>query len=176
MPESWKTEAPPIEVTTRESAIVQQKKTPLAVVLIAVLQFARAGVILFVVLCTWLFPDANLTSRPEIKVLVYVAAAQNLPAAILVPVVMPAVALSLLAVGLGLWFLKSWARKILMLTSGITAVLWIRRFFFDAAFGNSTFQTDLGRQTVYFVVLLDSLVFCCLAFLPDITEAFGKRE
>jgi hypothetical protein len=167
---------PPFGIPPRPTVRPRLRRRPLAITLIALFQFARAGFILFVAVSTWLAPDAHLSSRLEIRVLTYVAARHNLPSPALIPVVLPIIAALPFALGCGLWFLKKWARNTLMITSGTTALLWIRYFAFDWALGDSILKTELQRQIVYSVISLDAMVFCCLAFLPDVSEAFGQKE
>jgi hypothetical protein len=105
------------------------KRRPVAVTIIALVEFARAAMILVVAICMPLFPNANLAARTDVKVLTYVSAGQNLPSSVQAPIVLPLAAASLVVLGLGLWFLKKWARNLLMIGSGGVVVLWIRRFF-----------------------------------------------
>ena len=146
---------------------------PLSITLIALFQFFRAGIILLIVLCLWIFPDANLSSRIDVKVLTYITARQPLPPAFLVPIVMPVVAAYLAVTGFGLWFLKKWARNILMITSAVTSLMWIRGFMFYGALGEPLLETEMQRQTVLVVIMLDLLVFAYL-FLEG--KAFGEKD
>lgn len=98
--------------------------------------------------------------------LIYIAAQSN-PRGFLLPIV----ALFAAVVGWGLWSLKSWARNITLITTGMTVVLWMRAFLFDAAFGDATFHSSFERQTVYIVLLMDILVFL---YLWNVPEAFGE--
>ena len=148
-------------------------KRPLSITLISLFQFTRAIIILFIVLGLWAFPDANGASRLDIKVLMYVAARQPLPPAILIPIVMPIIAGYLFITGFGLWFLKKWARNILMITSGMTSCMWIRGFLVYRALGEPLLETQLQQQTVLFVVLLDVLVF---SYLYMEGKAFGVPD
>jgi hypothetical protein len=153
-----------------------QKPRPGPITLISLFEFVRAGFILVVAFAAWAAPNTHLTSRLDVKVLTYVAARRNLPPAGLIQVLMPLIAAFLIVVGCGLWFLKKWARNTLMITSGMTVVLWIKRLAFDWAIGAVTLQTELQRQIVYFVIIVDALIFGCLAFWPDVSEAFDERN
>jgi len=99
--------------------------------------------------------------------LTYIAAQGN-PRGVLIPLV----ALFTTAVALGLWFLQKWARNLTLLSTGMTVVLWLRGFAFNAALGKATFQSGLQRQTVWVVILMDALVF---AYLWGVPEAFGEQ-
>jgi len=60
-----------------------------------------------------------------------------------------------------------------MITSGGTAVLWIRAFIYYGAINEPIFKSDLQRQTVIFVVLLDIVVF---VYLYMEGRAFGESD
>jgi hypothetical protein len=117
--------------------------------------------------------DAAFATAIGIKILTYIAARQPLPPTALLPIVMPLIAAYLFATGFGLWFLKMWARNVVMITSGGTAVLWIRAFIYYGVIKEPIFKSDSQRQTVMFVVLLDILVF---AYLYIEGRAFGERD
>jgi hypothetical protein len=144
---------------------------PHAVTAIALFQFARAGLILLFALSKWLEPNARLDSRLDTKILVYIAARQNASS-----ILLPLSAIFVAAVGWGLWRLKTWARTTLITTSGVTVFLWSRRFAFDWAIGSNTLQSTAQVQTIYAVILIDLLIFCCLSFYPDVADAFGKQD
>lgn len=177
MPPCRGTVSPTLEMPPKEErTIPQRRKRPVVVTLIALLQFFRSGFILLVVLSTWLIPDAHLYSRLDVKVLTYIFARQNPSSPILIMTIMPLIAVYLSAIGLGLLFLKKWARNALIATSGMTVLLWVRRFMFDWALGNATLATTLQQQTIFIVIAIDGLVFCCLAMYPDVAAAFGRRD
>jgi uncharacterized membrane protein (DUF4010 family) len=60
-----------------------------------------------------------------------------------------------------------------MVTSGGTAVLWIRAFIYYGAIKEPIFKSDLQCQTVMVVVLLDIIVF---AYLYMEGRAFGESD
>jgi hypothetical protein len=79
-------------------------------------------------------------------------------------------------IGLGLWLVKSWARNALMITSGTTVVLWLRRFLLDWSLGTTTLKTEAAQQSVYAVIMIDVLILGCLALYPDVADAFSKHD
>jgi hypothetical protein len=107
------------------------------------------------------------------KILTYIAARQALPPPALLPIIMPVIAVYLFATGLGLWLLKKWARNVLMITSATTAIMWVRAFIYYGAIGQPIFESELQRQTVMVVVLLDIIVF---AYLYLEGAAFGETN
>jgi len=157
----------------RERHAQQRKERPLSVTLIAMFQFSRAAAVLLIFLFTSVFHDEAFGSAIGVKVLTYIAARQPLPPAALLPIIMPLIAAYLSTTGFGLWFLKKWARNLVMITSGGTAVLWIRAFIYYGAINEPIFKSDLQRQTVIFVVLLDIVVF---VYLYMEGRAFGESD
>jgi hypothetical protein len=89
---------------------------------------------------------------------------------------MPLIAFLVFSIGLGLWFLKKWARNTLMITSGTTVVLWLRRLLLDWSLGTTTLKTEAGQQSVYAVIMIDALILGCLALYPDVANAFGEQD
>jgi hypothetical protein len=144
--------------------------------MIALFQFLRAGVALCVAYCVWKFPDLYLDSHVEVKALTYLATQKAIPPTILAPVILPIFALYFAIVGIGLWRLQKWARIVLLSSTGLTAFLWIRRFAFDQILGDTTVKDQSALGLVYSVVLIDALIFCSLAFLPDVAEAFRVKD
>jgi hypothetical protein len=137
---------------------------------IALLQFSRAGLILLFVLSRWFYPNADLDSRVDIKVLVYFVSRHNASS-----ILLPLSAAFIVAIGSGLWRLKQWARIALMTTSGMTVFLWIRWFALDWAMPSNILRKGAERQTILAVILIDSLIYCCLAFYPGVARSFGER-
>jgi hypothetical protein len=157
----------------RERQARQIKERPLSVTLIAMFQFSRAVAVLLIFLFTSVFHDEAFGSAISVKILTYIAARQPLPPAALLPIIMPLIAAYLSTTGFGLWFLKKWARNLVMVTSGGTAVLWIRAFIYYGAIKEPIFKSDLQCQTVMVVVLLDIIVF---AYLYMEGRAFGESD
>ena len=85
-------------------------------------------------------------------------------------------------VGWGLLSLRAWARRLAMLTSGITSALWIRYLVLNWVISGSdlsthvhTLDSNFARESVGMLILVDAFVFCCLTLYPDVTEAFADR-
>jgi hypothetical protein len=146
------------------------KRRPGPVTLIALFQFARATFVLLIVLIIWVSPSMHVDSRLDIQAITYIAARRDIS-----PVLLPISAVFLAAVGVGLWQLKIWARLTLMTTSGLTVLSWLRRFWFDWATGHVTLESDEQRHIILAVMFIDSVVFGCLAFYPDVADAFRDR-
>jgi len=149
----------------------REKARPLSITVIALWQFLRASVLFFIVSMGVLFPAASFDKMTSIKVLGYLASRQSLPSMTSIPIVTLLIGIYLFATGLGVWFLKKWARNLLMVTSGMEACLWIRGFIYYGAIGGRMFENELQRQTVAFVILLD-LVVCI--YLYQQGGAFGE--
>ena len=150
---------------------------PYPITLIALFQFFGAGLIMLVVLFTCFDPDAHSASRKDIQTFIFIVTRHNLVPGILIPYIMPLVAAYLIATGWGLWRLQKWARHILMGTSGLTVLLWLRAFLVrEWAFGDQILPDPWARQTVYTVILLNALIFGCLTFYPDVARAFKEEE
>lgn len=155
----------------------QSKLRPYPVTFIALFQFLGAGLILLVILSTWLNPDAHLASRQDIQALIFIATRHNLAPKTLIPYIMPIVAAYLIAIGWGLWHLQKWARHLLIGTSGLTVLLWLKVFLVRQwAFGDEILKDPWARQTVYALILLNALIFGCLTLYPDVAQAFKEEE
>ena len=155
--------------------MIPHQERPPAVTAIAVYEWSRAAILLLVLIYLLMAPDQRLAPTTRVKFLTYVVAGHNLPPAPLVPIILPVLALYLVAIGAGLWMLKNWARNLLIVTSGLTVVLWIRYFALSAILHYGILQPHLQRDAVLILVLLDSLVFCQLTFSPGVREPFRQR-
>jgi len=142
-------------------------RCPFSILVLALFQICRgifiAGVVLFILL----MPNAGLTSKIEIKILTFIFARQNLSSPIFL-IVLPLSAIYLCVTGFELWRLKKWARNVMMLTSGSTVLMWGRRFYFDYVFGRATLPTALQQQSVYAVMVVNVIIFFCLAAYSDV--------
>lgn len=161
-----------------EKEIPPRKTRPGLVTLIALFQFFRAVFLLLVAALIWIYPDMKFGSLTFWEI-VYVASNGAGKPGFLTPVI----ALYAAVIGWGLWSLNKWARNLLMVTSGLSAFRWIRYFAMDWAVSGTEVSRNLPslkpgfeQQSVYLLVALDALIFCCLAFYPDVAEAFGKRN
>ena len=151
--------------------ISQRKRRPFAIFMIALFQICRGIFIAGVMLSSFLIPDADITSRIEVKVATFILARQNLTSPVLV-ITLPLAAAYYCLTGFGLLRLKRWARNALMLTTGATVLLWSRRFQFDYALGRITLKTDLQQQSIYAVMCVDAIIFL---YLAANSEAFRKE-
>jgi hypothetical protein len=147
-------------------------KRPFAVTLIALFQFAKAVFLLIAARELGVDPTRQMRSPLTVQALMYIAAHGNARG-----VLVPIVATYIGVVGWGLWRLKQWARNLLMVTSAVTVAVWIRRLVLvDWALKSPTLKSELARQSVYIVLLMDALVFAYLAFDLHTIEAFAKNE
>ena len=107
----------------------------------------------------------------EAQTLLYIAARDNAGSPIL-----PVAAIYAAVVGWGIWEMKSWARNILMITSGIRALMWTSGLAFFATGADRRLQDDWTRQTVYLEIGIDILIVLCLMYGPNVKEAFGPKD
>ena len=161
-----------------DSPVLRRRTCPGIVTLIAVFQFLRGAVLFLVSAISWTHPDTQWGSLTFWGT-VYVASNGGGRPGILTPIT----AVYAVIIGWGLWSLKAWARNLLMLTSGLTAIMWIRYLLFNQVIGGSELSKHVHglrpgfeQQAVSALVLADSLIFCCLAFYPDVAEAFGRKK
>ncbi len=152
-------------------------RRPLPITVIAVYQFFAAGFLLVVVLLTICGSAMQIDSSLFVRVVTYVTSGHNLVSAKMIPIVMPVVATYRLIVGAGLLGLKKWARHLLIATSGVTVLIWLRGITIRQwALGESLFRDELARETVYAVIVLNAVIFLCLTVYPDVVEAFEDRS
>jgi hypothetical protein len=153
--------------------MLQQKtERPTSVTTIALLQFGKAWVLLTVAVVAWVVPDAMRVYGSDFSAVVYFAAHGKNPHGFLLPLVAGYVTV----MGWGLWSLKGWARSSLMVTSGLTVAIWVRRLLFDQAMGDTTLKTPLEVQVVGFLLLADAITFFYLFFGVGVKRAFGESE
>src|SRR5438876_9325397 len=97
-------------------------KRPLGVMLVALWQFCKAGFLVLVAAIALAYPNAQPNFSVRVRELIYIAAHGTVPPAILLPVI----ALPVVAIGWALLRLKKWARVVLLASSGWMLGLWIR--------------------------------------------------
>lgn len=183
MAEGKELAAPPAEESDRDGG----EKAPLSarppiVTFVAMIQFLRAGMALCIGWAIWAFPNSGLDSLVRVKALAYLATHHALAPRTVAPITMTLFAAYFILTGFGLWKLQSWARKVLLLTSGLTVAVWIRYFALDSVIRNTELGSALGPSPIgkaalpliMIVILVDALVFCCLAFYPDVGKAFAE--
>jgi hypothetical protein len=139
---------------------------------IALLQFGKAWVLLTVATVASLVPEATRIYGREFSAVVYFASHGKNPRGPLLPLIAVYVAV----MGWGLWGLKGWARNALMVTSGLTVAIWLRRMLFDQVMGDTTLKTPLEVQVVAFLLLVDAITFFYLFFGAGVKRAFGESE
>ena len=155
----------------------QKIERPSVVTVIALWQFFRAA-LLITVACVLIGDPNSRWGSLGFWDLIYVASnGGGRPGLLSLPF-----AIYSIAVGIGLWFLKRWARVVLMVTSGIATLFWLRYLAFDWTLQESLrrayslgLQSGFQRQGVYMLIAADALVFLLLAFHPSIAETFGGR-
>ena len=150
---------------------------PPTVALIALFQFCKAGFLFVLLALIWIYPDMKFGSETFWEI-VYVASNGAGKPGVLTPVI----AIYAAVVGWGLWSLNKWARNLLMVTSGLLTLRWIRYFAMNWMITGTEVSTHIRslrpgfeQQSVYLLVALDGLIFCCLAFGPNVAEAFGEN-
>lgn len=175
---------PPIEELVRDGGgKAQRNARPPIVTFVAAIQFLRAGVALCIGWAIWAFPNSGLDSLMRVKALAYLATHHALAPRTVAPFTMTLSAAYFILTGIGLWNLQKWARNVLLLTSGLTVVVWIRYFALDSLIRNTDIGNALGPSPISkaalslitVVILMDALVFCCLAFYPDVGKAFVEK-
>lgn len=155
--------------------MIPHQERPPAVTAIATYESLRAATLLLILVYILFSPGDKVVSSTRIQFLTYIVAGHSLPPAPLVPIVLPVLAVYFIAVGAGLWMLKSWARNLLIVTSGLTVVLWVRYYALRAILHGSVLNSHLQRDAVLILVVLDSLVFCQLTFSPGVRDSFRRR-
>jgi len=177
LPEDWILEPVENGAEAKQRKILRPGSRPGLVTLIALFQFAKAGFLLIVVALIWKFPDMRFGSLAFWE-MAYVASNGGGKPGLLTPLVATYTAV----IGWGLWNLKRWARSLLMVSSGITAFLWIRYFAVNSIFTGTevarhirSLRPGFEQESVHLLVALDAMLFLCLAFHPDVIDAFGGK-
>jgi hypothetical protein len=172
---SYKEELPETEEMMPPSGL---NNRPFTVTLIALFQFCKAGFLVVLLVLIGIYPDMRFGSETFWEI-VYVASNGAGKPGLLTPLI----AIYAAVIGWGLWSLNKWARNLLMVTSGLSALRWVRYFGMNWAVSGTevsrtfpSLKSGFEQQSVYLLVALEVLVFCCLAFGPDVAEAFGRNE
>jgi hypothetical protein len=138
--------------------------------LIALFQWAKAGLLSGLAVIAWIRPDEFEALRSSMRLVIYVSARSSPPLFLF-----PLVAAYLTVVGWGLWSLRKWARNTLMITSGMNVALWARYFPFNLAFQDRILDAQ-QKQAVYSLMFIDALVFFYLALYDGVPQAFGEKD
>lgn len=148
---------------------------PGVVTAIALTQFAKAAVILMATWLVWQRPGAAFGSGLILRLSDILTTGRGG-----LDFMAPVFAGYALSVGCGLWFLEKWARRTLMVTSGLTAGVWIFALVtqYDSAGGlaDRLSVPYYDPRTLYTIVLIDAAVFLYLAFGRDVPEAFHHLD
>ncbi|MFZ0305918.1 MAG: hypothetical protein WAL75_24750 [Terracidiphilus sp.] len=87
---------------------------------------------------------------------------------------LPAAAIYSLAIGWGLWRMQRWARELLI--AAIINCWMIGSVSFNGLlFGGGVFLDNLEVKVLVCVLVLNLLIYGCLAWYPGVAEAFGER-
>ena len=144
---------------------------PFPVTVISHFQFAKAAFLLGVAGLLHFVPEA-IRTMPLLPFFLYVAAHGRDTHGFLLPVAGVFVGF----VGYGLWRLKPWARRSLIVSTGLMLIVWGHRFFVDWMDGVVTLRTPHEQQTVAMVLFLDAVVLLYMVAYDDIPLAFGRRK
>ena len=141
---------------------------PRPIMLIAAFQFAKAGCLLTVAAFLWLAPDMLPNSQAFTQLLFIAAHGRDL-SGFLVPLFGCYVAYT----GVRLLYLSPSIRRTLAISSAITICVSLQRL---GIFGETSMHSQLDRQTVYILILLDLAVYIYLAFHPEIARTFSRSK
>jgi hypothetical protein len=141
-------------------------KRPFPVTLVALVQLAKAGFLLFLALKVCGFGEAFTTQDAGGSSLVIVCALMAL---------LIGFALYIGNNGFGLLRLEKSARRTLMWNI-VAGWLLYGVSFNGLLFGESPFIGTWTNRTIISVFLLDTFLYCCLAFYPDVAQAFGEKD
>jgi hypothetical protein len=145
---------------------------PWGVSLLACWQFSKAGFLLLVAAIALFYPQ--LDSKAPVGVGVYIAAHGVVPDAIVLPVI----AVLLIPIGWGLWRMQSWARWVVLISCGLTAVQGLIYFAnLDWRLPDPALPppSPFARHEMMALVLIDGAIFLYL-MTAGVKEAFGSAE
>jgi hypothetical protein len=149
-----------------------QRLRPDPVAAISLLQVLKACLLLVVGGLVWLAPDLIQPYMDDLDMVLWIAAhGRSMPV-----VVLPVFGLYLAVVGVGLWKLKSWARKNLIFTSAATVLFWARRVAMAYAAQAAPFRSETEQQAVFILLVLDVLTFFYLVMDLRVQKAFAPRK
>jgi hypothetical protein len=151
-----------------------QSKLPFSVVLIALFQFAKATVLLIVFWMMMKAPEM-LEGSHLAPLLVFIASHGKVPQG----PVLALLAIYPIVIGAGLLLMIPWARRTLMVTSGLTIAIWVRYLLMNQMMsaGNPLQQnlalTPEQQQAVLALLLTDALVLFYLWMGQGVQKAFS---
>ena len=150
-------------------------KRPLGVTLLALFEFLKAGFLLVLMAIVSKRPEALLGAGPSLRLLISLATSHIVTTAshlvgksVGVTLLFPLYSVIGVVFGCGLWFMKSWARTVLMWISGIYIVRYLQAIvFYDLALGRPTILAEL---TFTFFAVVHAII---LMYLLSEGAAFG---
>jgi hypothetical protein len=163
----------PASILSSERIVPSRHNTlPLSIYALGIFQILRGLFIVILLSIAFLAPSSDYISNINTKIVTYVLARQNISSDGAM-IALAFAAIYFVISGIELLRLKIWAKNLMMISSGSTVILWIRRFWFDNAFGTQTLHTALQKQSVYIVIGIDIIVFMCLGANSDL---FRKKK
>ena len=152
---------------------------PVPVVAIACFQFAKALVLASIAVVACLQPSA-LPSDNLLFLSVFYIAAHGGSASGLSPQILTAYAAAIamywMVMGWGIWNLKQWARRAVMISSGMTLALWARYVLYDSLSNWSDLRDPRAMQPILVLLFLDLIVFLNLFLGYDVKRAFKALD
>jgi len=153
---------------------VAKVKRPQGVTFVALFQFSKAAFLLLLTATISVHPEALSDANSIVRLLISIATSHVVHTTAhlhgdLVAFRFAVYAVPGLIFGCGLWFMKKWARTILVWSSGIWVVRWVLAAFVrDWAFGDNEVLPD--KQLWAFMVI-DLAIFSYLVH-DDVKRAF----
>ncbi|MGI4828195.1 MAG: hypothetical protein ACRYFU_08405 [Janthinobacterium lividum] len=161
----------------RQATEPESAARPLGITLIAGFQFFKAGVLLLVALLLRSSPEMVTESSSSLYPLLYLATrgryelmSSTLQDGKALTEVLLVLGLYLGAIGLGILSVKVWARRTVMLSCGMTLVLWAK----SSLWPDSTVLTSPDMTNFYVLLAIDAAVFMYL-MQPSAVESFRSR-
>ena len=154
------------QVAIPEPVQPARRKPPGPVALVALSQFTKATLILFFVSVLWRNREgfSGHGQFPAAEPILYVALA-----------ILVAIAASFLRNGIGLLRLDKSSRRRVMWNIVEGWVIYGVSFS-GVFFGESPFISSWPNRIVVSVLLVDLILYSCLAFYPDVARAFGESD
>jgi len=150
------------------SELPNKKSRPFVVTLVALIEFARGGTLAFILWRVWHLAGLNGDTAGDPY-----APLRKDPFLAFVPVLI----VYFVTVGLGILFLQSRARHVLLITNGLTVAVWARNVAVGGLINGMPFlRGSLTPNLTLASILLDSLVICCLLLYPDVAKAFNDQS
>ena len=159
----------PAAIAHHQLAVAKIRR-PRGVKFVATLQMLKGGFLMGTALLLHWRPDIVASSRTTLYPLLFIATRGNptvidaaLQGAKLVPGMIFIFGFYLAVVGSGLWHLRKWARRTVMVTCGLTLILWLRTKLnvgFLASASSATSSPQL--HSFHLLLIIDGLVFLYL--------------